>query len=451
MKFLRYFLYTFPIIFYLISRFTSWQGMELCIGGLAFSAFVLSFFSAKGTYRITGVVFIVVGLYFFMILKLPWMSFFLYFQNMLGLLSIFFVLPFLSSVIRVGHYDKHLSRLLQDRVENGGPLYRRGSFIAHLLGPMLSIATIPLLVQSLRVSMRHLPDKVQSRFYTRSVLRSFALCLTWNPMEIMVITVIGMTGVSYTHIFPILFLLPITTLIIDWLLARWTYRDQDLSVDEAHKAIDRRTIYRKVMQLIGILIGLIVVVIGVQELFHQGFLLSVVLVTVPFSFLWATLIGKFRRYLLITLPNWRQRVSGLSNYIFMFVGAGFFIQMITKSGLLNHLEPLFQLAAGKPYVLYLMICVYFVFGALIGFHPIISLTLLEPLLHPIFPLVNLVSLSVVLITCSLATSMYSPYNLTVSLMSDQLGTNAYRVGSWNFLFAMGYVLLSITVACIISI
>ncbi|ABO67309.1 hypothetical protein [Geobacillus thermodenitrificans] len=69
-----------------------------------------------------------------------------------------------------------------------------------MLGLFLNIATIPLLVRSLRAMLQNLDRRKVETFDARNLLRAYALCLTWSPMEVMISTTIDFTGVRYYEV-----------------------------------------------------------------------------------------------------------------------------------------------------------------------------------------------------------------------------------------------------------
>lgn len=195
----------------------------------------------------------------------------------------------------------------------------------------------------------------------------------------------------------------------------------------------------------------IVLISLIETFFKKGFLLSVVLILIPFTIMWTEIIGVTRNYWAIAIAYWKERTKGLDNYFYMFLSAGLFVEMLSVSGILTVLEPMFTRASENVILLYLMIAGYFLVTSLVGFHPLISLTFLAGLLQPVLPQVDPIPLNIVLISCSLAPIMYSPYNLSISILADQLKINPYRIGRWNICFAIFYMSLSISVAYFLGI
>ncbi|MBP1931433.1 hypothetical protein [Ammoniphilus resinae] len=443
------YVYTAPILLYVISQFAEIPYLRAVIGITTLLALLLSLSYAKGLYLTSGILFLVAGGGLFGYNQLPLSSLILYFDQMLGLLSLFFVLPFINSIIRVGHYDKNLSILLQDKVTSLGKFYRRSFFVTHILSPLLLIATLPLIKNSLNVTLKELPGDRFNKFCVQSILRGYTLALMWSPMEVLVGTTLDITKSKYYLVIPIILFIVITAVLCDWAMSSFRFKGIELP-DKPGKRISYKTVYKKIIQLISMLLVLVLLVTWTEQTLGKGYLFSVVLLIIPVSVIWAVLIGKSKRYTDVTLPYWKKGTKGLSNYFFMFTSAGFFVQMLSKSELLTYLEPVFTLASEKTFLFYLLIGGYFLLSAFLGFHPLVTLTLIGELLQPVLPHVQVIPLTVVLITSSLATAMYSPYNLSVSIMSDLLKVNSYRIGYWNLLFTLFFMLLSISIAYLCS-
>ena len=442
---MRAYIYALLTALYIINQFTPGMILDYYIGIVALIALGYSFFHAKGLYLVSGVIFFVSGVSLFIYNDLPYYSFLLHFNQMLGLLSLFIVLPFINSLIRIGHYDKNLSNLLQAKVTKLSTLYQRSFLVCHFLGLFLNIATIPLLFNSLTVSLRKLPQTTRNKFYTQNLLRAYALCLSWSPMEVMVSASVDITKSKYLQVLPIILLIVLISISLDWVITAFKYRNIDFTTD-IQATVDFKKLSKKALQMLGMLLIFIVLVSVLQQTLNKGFLFSVILVLVPFSVLWAVLISRTKRYFRVSIPYWQERTMGLANYFFMFLSAGLFVEMLTASGFLAFLQPLFSEASQRPLLLYLAIAGFFLVTCLGGFHPLISLTFLAQLLQPIVPHVAPLPLTIVLIACSLGTVMYSPYNLSISILADQLKLNPYRMGLWNLGFAIFYMLFSIAIA-----
>lgn len=444
------FVYTGLIILYILSQFAFVNTLNWAIGIFAFIALIYSSFKARGLYLVSGIIFLICGFVLFLWNKLTWYTIILHFKPMLGLLSLFLILPFISSLLRVGHYDKNLSTLLQDKVTSLDGLYRRSFIVGFVLGIFLNIAIFPLLINSLKNKLSQIPSDSRNKFYSQNLLHAFYLCITWSPMEVMVSMSLDVTKAKYYSVLPIIVLMVGIAIGLDWILAVLKFRKISLS-NESDQGIEYSKVFKKTLRLAVMLLALIFLISFTEVFLNKGFLLSVVLVLLPFSILWTIIIGKPKRYWTIAIPYWKERTNGLANYFFMFLSAGFFIEMLSVSGLMAVLQPVFTRASAHALLLYVMIAVYFLVTSSLGLHALVSFTFLAGLLQPVLPMVNPIPLTIVLISCSLAPTMYSPYNVSVSIISDQLKVNPYRIGLWNIPFAIFYMSLSILFAYVLGI
>src|SRR5690625_508250 len=303
----RVYVYSSLIVCYLLSTFIQHDILPYLVGILANITILVSFFYARGLHLYSGLIFYMIGviLYF----TTDNITFLLQLDSMIGILALFIVLPFLNSLIIVGRYDKHLSTLLRYKVNDVGDLYKRSSIVSHMLGLFLNIATVPILIQSLRSSLSDFPKKLTDPFYAKSILRAYSFCLMWSPMEVMIIQTLQITGKSYIVIFPFLLTLVGLFLFIDTSLGKKYF--QDLPLPSAGERTSFQTSFRKIIDLFVLLFILVGSVSLLDRLIAQGYLFSLVLLMIPVSLIWARRIGKLKQYWIHTIPHWRERTKGL--------------------------------------------------------------------------------------------------------------------------------------------
>lgn len=435
----RVYVYSSLIVCYLLSTFIQSDILPYLVGILANITILMSFFYARGLYLYSGLIFYMTGVILYFTTEN--ITFLLQFDSMIGILALFIVLPFLNSLIIVGRYDKHLSTLLRYKVNDVGDLYKRSSIVSHILGLFLNIATVPILIQSLRSSLSDFPKKLTDPFYAKSILRAYSFCLMWSPMEVMIIQTLQITGKSYIVIFPFLLTLVGLFLFIDTSLGKKHF--QDLPLPSAGERTSFQTSFRKIIDLFVLLFILVGSVSLLDRLIAQGYLFSLVLLMIPVSLIWARRIGKLKQYWIHTIPHWRERTKGLANFYFMFISAGFFVMMLSNTALLKKVQPFILTIADQPLVLFTTISLFFFIASMIGFHPLISIVLLAEVLQPVLADITSIPLSLVFIISSLSTVMYSPFHISTSVLAGEIKVNPYRVGLWNIPFAL--LLLSFTV------
>ncbi|MCQ6264584.1 hypothetical protein M1K46_02740 [Fictibacillus sp. WQ 8-8] len=430
--------YSMMVLSYTVNLFLDSVMLDEVTGILALLSLILSFPKASGLYKTTGTVFMVIGFSLYLYLQKPLLELPHYMNSTVVLLVIFYVLPFINSIIIVGRYDKSVNKLLKRRVGHLGQLYYRSSLASFLLGSFLNIATIPLVESVLRRNLQKVEDHVRDLFISRAMLRGYALCLAWSPMEILVAISVDITHSDYVHLLPWLFLFSTILLFVDWLIG---LRYRKFRVEQSAAAedvpLDARTV-KKVAVLLLYLSVFIAAVILAKRWLGVNFLMSVALVILPYSIIWALLIKRAKSYASYSLREWRRRAGSQQNYIVLFLAAGFLISTLKETPFLDYLQQPFASVQHMPFYMFVMIQIIFLGLAMIGFHPLVTISILGEVIQPLLGQVNPLSFAIVLITSGLSTVMAGPYNITVSLTGSLLNQNPYRITFWNIGFAFLY-------------
>ncbi|WP_102345693.1 hypothetical protein [Bacillus sp. Marseille-P3661] len=429
-------LYCILFLAYFSSLFYDSFYLQYGIGILAILSWIFSFKNSYKLFRIISIIFMVIGLVFFVLKDISLMRIPLFMTSTITMLAILFVLPFINSVIIIGRYDRNVNKLLNSRVKSLSELYFRSSLVSFLLGSILNLATIPLIDSVLKKNLKDYPIKLRNKFISSSLLRGYALCLIWSPMEILVAISIETTETTYLEILPWLLFCAFTLLMIDWFSGQ---RFNEYKLDDQSNQIIQidSKIYRKIIQLIIYLIAFITVIIFANKYLNLGFLATVSIVILPYSLIWALSIKRFKSYIKYTIPMWKARTLGLNSYIVLFISVGFFTTTLSYTGYLAYVQKPIELLSNIPIALFFTIQFLFLGFAMIGFHPLVTISLLAVILEGIpTEIISPVSLAIVLITSGLSTVMAGPYNVSVSLMGTLLQVNPYRISLWNIRYAL---------------
>jgi hypothetical protein len=408
--------------------------IDYITGILAITAIVMSFKPSGGLYKVTSLVFLVSGLGIFIYIGMPLLSIPYYMTSTLMILALFYVLPFVNTIVVTGRYDQSASKLLKARITNLGQLYSRGLIVSFILGIFLNVATISITENVLRKNLKQSVSKVRDVFISQAVLRGYALSLTWSPMEIIVAVTIDITGLDYLNFLPWLLLFSVTLLAIESLVP---FRYRKYRLDNGNgivEKIDKKTII-KILSLFFVLVLFIATTTYVRSEFQLNFLTAVTLVIPPFTLIWAITIKRLNKFLSYGVGKWRQRVKGMNNFFLLFLSLGFFISILQKSGYISIFNQSLMSLRDQPIIIFILIQVLFLGLAMIGFHPLVTISMIGEIVQPVLLAINPLSVGIVLITSALSTVMAGPYNITVSLMSDILRRNPYRISLTNIGFA----------------
>ncbi|WP_077624564.1 hypothetical protein [Sediminibacillus massiliensis] len=447
----RIILYSMLIISYYTSLFLDSRELTYFSGILAVIALCYSFPKAQKIYKVMGIFFSLTGLFLYIgqgksILKLPEFT-----TSTVTLLSVMFVLPFISSAVIVGRYDRNVNKLLKEKAANLGQLYTRTSVVSFLLGSFLNIATLPL-VQS--VAAKNLRDKskdLKDKFISQSLLRGYAFSLSCSPIELLIVLSVDITSTSYISILPLLLLFVGVMFGINLLFAR-NYQTFELdTAAETNQSPLTKRVVSKIVALIVYLILFISVIVTVNHFADLGFLEIVTIVIVPYSFLWALSIRRIKSFLLYSVPRWKANTISLSNFMALFLSVGFFLSVINDSFLIEYIHYPFEVLTSSPFLLFVFIQILFLGLAMVGFHPLVTISILGGVLTPFLGTINPISIALVLITSGLSTVMAGPFNISVSLTGSLLARNPYRISYWNLLFAFIFSSAGTLLATIVQV
>ncbi|MFZ4453337.1 hypothetical protein [Salibacterium aidingense] len=436
----RYLLYSLVLGLYLIHVFLHWEVLLYITGILAIPALLLAFRTATRLFQILGAVFIGAGIILFLYSGLSIREVPLFLTANMELLSFLAVLPWMNSVVRAGRFDRRINQLLRANVSDLGKLYTRGMITTYILVSFINLSALPLSQHVLLENIAKVKKTVQESFISRTTLRAFTLALAWSPMEIMVAITIDSTGIGYLTYLPWLLLCSLLMLVLDAWKGRKGF--QSYPYEPAGRGLNRRLPARSlVLQIIQLFTALavflgIVVVIGNRS--GLNFILTVTFVIVPFSCVWAAVIGRWRSFRVVGWEMWKRRTNGMQNFVVLFLSLGFFSSSLNETPFLEMIRYPFVAASDYPLIILLLIQYTYLGLSMAGVHPIATVGVLIEVLPPLYHVMNPMSIGMVLITGALATGAVGTYGITVTMTAQNTRQNPYKITGRNMPFAILY-------------
>ncbi|GAK12075.1 hypothetical protein [Geomicrobium sp. JCM 19039] len=437
---------------YLIQEMYTVPGIQTVIGILALLIIVLNIQKASRLYKWAGLSFFLLGIIFYWVYVPTDVRFFDLFGSMVSLLALLFILPFMSTIISVGKYDRALSQMISmppkpDTVR----LYRRTSLMSYLLTLFLNVATVPVVVATVKSKLEQLSNVVVERFFAHSILRAYAMLLLWSPTEILVASTVDMTGQSYLTLLPTLFTISLIFVAIDWWIHNRKLRGVELQTT-IESPEDIHSLYKKLLHLGVAITFFIITLLTLNSLIPQTFLFTVTILIIPFTFIWSAFIKKPKRFRVMSWRYLRGNTTQLHGLFFLFLSAGFFVEVFPYTVLFDYMNVGFDYVYSQGSLLFFyLLTALCIFGlALVGFHPLISIAIISPFLteaiaaHPY-------GVSVLLIGVGLSTVMIGPFNVTPTVLAMQLQANPYNIIRKNLAFAFGYLLFIVLIAFVFSL
>lgn len=437
-----YIFYTSVLLLYLVNYFIGNSTLAYMIGLLAVPMLLVSFIWASKLFKILCSLFIILGLVMYGMTGLPLLQLPLFLTSNMSMLAFLAVLPWINSVVYVGHYDRHLNALMKQDVDNLGSLYMRSITTTYTLMTFLNLSAINLAQNVLVENMKKVKVSVRNALISQTTVRAFALALIWSPMEIVVAITVDATGISYLTYLPYLLLTSAIVLGIDLVLGRRKYRQIAYSGEsEDTEQYPLREIIQQALKMLFALLLFLITILLTSHFFKLNFILTVTLVIIPFSIAWSLAIRKWHEFKALGYKLWKEQTNGMQNFTLLFISLALFSNSLNETSILGVVQQPFLAFGEQPVIILTLILFTYFVMALIGVHPIATIGILLEVLTPLFATINPLSIGIVLIVAALATSSSASYGITVTMTSMNLNENPYKVTLRNlpFTFLLGGV------------
>lgn len=435
-----YVIYSTILVLFIINMFWMNETVTYIVGILAVAMLLVSFKGASRLFRILGSVFILLGAVLYIYSGMPIYQIPLHTTSTMPLLAFLTVLPWMNSVVRAGRFDRQINKMMKVNVKDLGALYVKSTFTTYILCTFINLSALGVSQEVLLENMKKMKKRIKDSFISRTTLRAFAVALAWSPMEIMVAITVDVTGVSYLTYLPWLILCSVVVISFDMLWSRRTF--QTISYDPVEggttHALKPKQIIIKILHLFTALLFFLVIVVTIGNYFNLNFILTVTLVILPFTFVWALIMKRWRSFLTIGWNMWKTRTNHMQNFVVLFLALAFFSNSLNETPFLQIIQQPFLVASDSPlFILVLMQMTYLVMS-MIGVHPIATIGVLAEVMQPLYEVINPLSIGMVFITGALATATVGTYGVTVTITSMNTNQNPYRITFRNMPFALLY-------------
>ncbi|SDI28598.1 hypothetical protein SAMN05192534_13116 [Alteribacillus persepolensis] len=434
-----YLLYSGVLLVFIVNYFISNVYMEYAIGVAAIVLLILSYPGASTLFRTLGIIFSVSGVVFYSYSGLPFYKIPTLMTSTMPLLAFLTVLPFMTSVVHAGRFDRRINQLSNVNVNDLGRLYPRSSFTAYMLTLFINLSALSISQEVLKSNLRAVKKRVRDSFISNATLRAFACAQAWSPMEIIVAITIDSIGINFFVILPWLFLCSVIVICGDWLFGRKKFKSVPYNVGKSGaKTLKTKKILFDILKLLSALMVFLVVVVMMGNYFHLNFILSVTLVLIPFTFIWALLLKRLRTFWIIGWRTWKANTNKLQNFMVLFLSLALFSNSLSETTFSQLVQRPFLAFTDKPLVILIFIQLLFLFMGIVGIHAIVTMGVLVEVLQPLSGIISPLSMGIVLISGAMATATVGPYGVTVTMTSMNTLQNPYRISVRNMPFAIFY-------------
>jgi hypothetical protein len=371
--------------------------------------------------------------------------------DMVYLLAMFTVLPFLSEPIKLGGYDKTIQALMGTRVTSVFRLNCLVVALAFVCGSFMSLASIPIMMAAMGPVVENYPIDNKQRFMVVSAVSGYVLPMMWTPVSGVVGVVLYNLHMDWITMFPRLFALSIACLGGNWLVfylleSRRGGRITTVAPSRVAPAVGAPL--ARIGQIVVGTLLLIACIATIEQWLHVPTTTVVTLVAIPFAFAWCAVIGQGRRFVNGVGAQLASRLPRMADQFAIFLSGGFFVRAMHLSGFehvanlgLLHLHGL----VGSDLLLVLLPVLTLMLSVL-GVHPLVAIVLFGESLKPEVLGITPEKMSLTLIGSCVLTFMQGPFSGTLGLVHSITNLSTFRLARWTAPYAFVYfVLLSIAI------
>ncbi len=452
---LQYLYIFFALVFFanLVNFFLQLELFTYIIGFFAIIMLVISFVGAGRLFKILGVCFMAVGLYFFFQTDEPVNSLLAMATKNLALLTFFSMLPWVNSVVKSGRFDRAINDMMSLNATDLGRLYWRSSITTYTLASFLNLPAATISQGILLQSLDNFKTKIRNRFINMTTLRGYTLALLWSPLEITVALSLFITGVEYVSVLPWVLLIAFAAFVLDSIIGGFLFKRYSLKgaggEREWGSLPDLKKLLAKMAHFITALIVFLSLVILIGKWLELNLIITVTIIVFPFCYIWSLILKRESRFRIVGWNAWKNGTNNMHNFNVLFISLGIFSGSLQGTDFLNFIQTLLMSFADKPIIIMLLIQFIVLIMTMFGVHSVATLGVLSGLIGPLTQIIPPLSLTIVFIASAVSTFAVSTYGLLVTVTSMNTKQNPYIITVQNLPFTIGVGFIGILIAILL--
>jgi hypothetical protein len=458
-KLARSLVFTLSVVMFIIYKIGDIDLLFPIISLLAIICILMSIPGSSLPNKIFSLLFLIVGTWLAFKRGVDLYSYISFHGDMLYILSLLAILPLLAIPLKIGRYDQSIHQPLSMHAKSSTQLHRIVSSISFLLSSFLNLATIPIMYQCIKKSVKQLVSTKTNHFLCLSILHGFTVAIAWSPFSGAVAFALETTNVDWGTVFFKLFTMSVFGLLLNWFIFFLRSKSVNTTQSFSEMALTQEDFELKpfvnkpmikLLQLVLVVLLLLAIDFGLNNYVSWGLIMTTTIIALPFAFFWSMVIKKGLLFLKETKIYAFKNMSHMSDQFAIFLSAGFFVKALQYSGYNEYINTniiQFSQYIGETLFLILLPIFTLSFG-LIGMHPITTIMLLAELLDPSVLGISAEHLAIAMIGGAVMTFSIGPFSATMNMFSMLIHQSSFRIAWWNVLYTIGYfVLLVLLLLC----
>ena len=367
-------------------------------------------------------------------------------QNM-ALLSILILAPLLSVPLKKEGVINTVIMYLKELKNNPRNTFYGISSFMLTLAPILNMGALRIVhgfVESI---------KFPSRLLSRSYIVGFTPAVIWSPFFASVGIVLFYLDITYLSYVAIGVSFAVMQMAMGIFLFRPGPAEEAVSVEKrkGNTRVQKGSI-RDIYILIGFVMGLVMLLIVMEQVFHKSMLLLVSIVCIMVPAGWVILRNK-TSIVKEEISIYKTRILSQKIEICLFLSAGLFGNAVSHTPVKQLLERTMQWSATQSIgLLFLLIILLVTFMAFLGVHQIIIIPLiLTSLNFAEMPNIAVTSVAFMCIFTWMLSAAISPLNALNIIISQCVQKNGVTVAfRWNGIYFLSVTLIAFAYVYILN-
>lgn len=347
----------------------------------------------------------------------------------LPLVCLIIVVPVLAVPINIGKYNEKIAALFANFDKNPTILYMIIHSFFYILGPITNLGSIHI-INSMIEKM-----KIPASFLGRVYIRGFSSINTWAPYFASVFLVV------YTLEIPMYVFLPYGLLLSFFQFASSTSlfalkEIRSIKMEPMEANNDGNT--KKVLELLLALLVLIGIIFIIEPYITFNVSVLIIIVASIFALLWSMYLKASREFLKESNQFRKNFIQKQSNEIGLFLSAGFFGVVLSKSPIAHYINLVWVQFAGLSIIILTLFTIILVsLLSFVGVHQIVIISSILATVSPESLGLNDITFAMILLSAWAIASTTSPIAPMNVISSNILHVNVFQmIFKWNFLYAV---------------
>ncbi|WP_227935337.1 hypothetical protein [Alkalihalobacillus deserti] len=282
----------------------------------------------------------------------------------LPLIVLLVIVPMLSFPIGIGKYDEHIGFFIKRYSSSPRKLFLSITGLFFLIGPIINMGTIRLMDDLLKKL------KLPNEFLAKSYMRGFTVTIMWSPFFASLLLVLHLVNVPLYSYLPVALVVALIHLLVSNLLFLRDSKHIEWTSEEK-PSINLRKIY----ELLIIFFLFFLIVFLLDFIFELKMVINVTIGAFILTLLWSLYLKSLKPFLTRLNTYRKNSVYQSANEIVLFLTAGFFGSVISKTTLGEWINSAIVLLGNISILLLIFSIIIFTsLLAMVGIHQIVTIS-----------------------------------------------------------------------------